>query len=69
MRLRHVAARRLLQSAEIAGERALLIVGQRLAVEHQHRVAIHARLDRRHVAGVERLGDIDAGHLAGEGRE
>ena len=68
LRLGDVTAGRCLQRAEVARERALRVVGQALVVEHQHGVAIHARLDRRHVFARQGLRDVDPGHFAGECR-
>ena len=44
-----VAAAGILQGAEVPAERHLLLVGDRLVVEDEHGVAVHARLDRRHL--------------------
>jgi hypothetical protein len=63
-----VAAARVLDVAEVAGESHLLLVGDGLAGEHQHGVLVHARLDGGHLLARERLGDVDAGHLADEDR-
>ena len=49
LRLGDVAAARVLDVAEIAGERHLLLVGELLVVEHQHGMLVHAGLDGRHV--------------------
>ena len=65
--LRDVAGR-LLQRAEVAAERKLRLVGEVLVVEHQHAVLVHAGGDRRGIGVRQRLGDVDAGDLAGEER-
>src|SRR5438477_3406862 len=49
VRLRHIAARRILDLAEIAGEGDLLCVGDVLIVKHEDRIAVHPGLDRRDV--------------------
>ena len=61
-----VAAAGVFERAEVAAERHLLLVGDLLVVEHEHRVAIHPRLDPRHLVGGERPADVDAGHFAHE---
>ena len=45
--LGNVAALRVFDLAEILRERHLLVVGDVLVMEHQHRVTVHAGLDRR----------------------
>src|SRR5438067_3944586 len=57
-----------LQLAEMAGEGELLVVGDRLVAEHQHRVTVHAGFDRGDLVRAERLAAIDAGYLADEHR-
>ena len=57
-----------LQPAEILAERRLLLVGQRLAGEHQHAVLRHARVELLRHARRQRPGGVDAGDLAREGR-
>ena len=57
-----------LQLAEMTGEGELRFVGEKLIAEHQHRVAVHARLDRGDLIRAERLMAIDAGDLANEQR-
>jgi len=51
--LHDMAADGALDLAEIAAEGELLLVGDRLVVEHQHGVAIHPRLDQRRRVGAE----------------
>ena len=63
-----VAAAGVLQGAEVAAERHLLLVGEHLVVEHEHGVAIHPGLDGRHLVARERTGDVDARDLADEDR-
>jgi hypothetical protein len=63
-----VAVPRPLDLAEIAAVGDLLVVGEALVVEHQDRVAVHARFDSRGLLGRKRLGDVDAGHLTHEKR-
>src|SRR6266853_1035901 len=55
-----------LQRAEVDAEGHLLLVGDLLIVEDQHRVAIHARVDGRDLVARQRTREIHAGHLAGE---
>ena len=55
-------------SPKFLRERHLLVVGDVLVAEDQHRVAVHAGLDRRDVRLAQRLAQIDAAHLAGENR-
>src|SRR5207248_5109898 len=57
-----------LQLAEMTAEGELLVIAEALVAEHQHRVAVHAGLDRGDLVGRERLAAIDAGHLADEQR-
>src|SRR6185503_4899569 len=66
LRFRDVAAARVLDGAEVARERHLLLVGELLAAEHEHGVLVHAGLDARHVLWRERLADVYSGHLADE---
>ena len=61
-------ARRQLQRSEVARERELLRIVDRLVAEPQHREAVHARRDRRDVGGRERCAQIDAGDVAEEVR-
>src|SRR5581483_7729839 len=61
-----VAAARILDGAEVDGERHLLLVGQLLAGKHQHGILVHAGLDGRHVRGRNGLADVDARNLADE---
>ena len=62
------AAARQFELAEIARERHLAFVVEVLAAEHQHRVAIDRRIERRDRRGVDRLADIEPRHLGGEQR-
>ena len=55
-----------LDLAEVFREFDLLVVGDVLIVEHQHRVTVHAGIDRGSLLAGQRLSQIDAGHLAGE---
>src|SRR5262249_982012 len=55
-----------LQLAEIEREGELLLVGEVLAVEHEHGASVHPRLDRRRLSAADRPGDVDARHLSGE---
>jgi len=68
MVLGDVAAARDLDLAEVLGERHLLIVADGLAADDQHRIAVHAGVDRRGLGLAQRLGQIGAEHLAGENR-
>ena len=54
------------RAPKLQRERHLLLVGQLLAAEHQHGKFVHAGFDGRDVGLRERLGDVDAGDLAGE---
>ena len=49
-----------LQRPEALGERQLLLVGEVLAVEHQHRIPVHSGIDGGDVGGRQRLGQIKA---------
>ena len=55
-----------LELAEVAREGDLLRVGDVLAVKDQHRMPVHALVDRGGVLAAERLRQIDAGNLADE---
>src|SRR5262245_27617884 len=59
-------AGRVLELAEAARERELLIVVDVLIVEDQHRVLVHALVDRRHLVGGERLAGVQSLDLGGE---
>src|SRR2546423_3428910 len=61
-----VAALGILDLAEIARERHLLIVCDVLVAEHQHRIAIHAGIDRGSLLARQRLAQVDARNLADE---
>src|SRR5262249_8567867 len=63
---RDVAAGGVLEVPEIAPERDLLLVGHRLVVEHQHRVAVHAGLDPGHLLAPEPAGQFGPRDLADE---
>ena len=65
---RDVAAGGDFQRAEVAAELLLLLIGEVLVVEHQHGVPIHAGFQRRDLIARQRLGDVEAGDLAGEAR-
>ena len=58
------AAMRLLALAEIQRKGQLLLVGDVLAVEYQHGVFVHRRLDLARLLLRQRLAQIEAGHLA-----
>src|SRR5262249_8404833 len=66
LRLADVAAARILERAEVPAERHLLLVGQLLVVEDEHRIAVHAGLDRRDLVARKRSGDVDTRYLAHE---
>src|ERR1700730_2897021 len=66
LRLGDVAADRGLDRAEVTAELDLLVVGHRLIVEHQHGIFVHAGFDRSDLLARERLGEVDAGNLAGK---
>jgi hypothetical protein len=68
VQLGDVAAGRGLQRTEAACESPLLVVCQALIVEHQNRVAVHARLDRCHLVARQWLRDVHPGDFAGEHR-
>jgi hypothetical protein len=57
---------RLLDRAQREGEGHLLLEGHRPAVEDEHRVAIHARVNGGRVLRRQRRGEVDAVDLAGE---
>ena len=59
---------RQLDLAEAAGEGELLLVVDVLVVEHQHRVSVHAGMDRGDLGGGEGAAHVDAGDLAGKAR-
>ena len=61
---RHVVGRVQLDLAEVSGECDLLFVCQRLIVEHQYRMPVHAGMDHR--SSIERRAQIDAFDLRGE---
>jgi hypothetical protein len=65
---RAVAAARVLEGAEVAAERHLLLVGQFLVAEDEHPVVVHPRLDGGHRVARERARDVDPRHLAHEDR-
>ncbi len=54
------------ERAEVLREGDLLLVGDVLAMEDEHGEAVHAVIDRRGVLAADRLGQVDARHLAGE---
>jgi hypothetical protein len=66
LELGDIAAARVLQLAEVAAERHLLLVGHRLAVEDEHGILVHAGLDGSHLLGRDGPGDVDARHLTHE---
>ena len=58
------------RAVEALGEVELLLVGEILVAEHQHRVLVHAGADRLERRAVVHLAKIDRPHFAGEdGRE
>ena len=57
-----------LQLAEVAGEFHLPLVVERLAAEHQHRIAVNGLPQRRDCGRIERTPDIDAADLADKQR-
>ena len=63
-----VAAAGNLEAAEVGAEHHLLLVGEPLIAEHEDGVLVHAGLDSSDLGLADRLGDVDAGHLAGEAR-
>jgi hypothetical protein len=67
LRLGDVAAACILDGAKVAGERHLFFVADPLAGKEQHRVAVHAGLDRGEAVAVKRRADVDAGDLGEEG--
>src|SRR3954463_945427 len=66
LRLDDVAAARILALAEIQRERHLLLVGDVLAVEHQHGVSVHAGLDIGGLLRRQRFSQVYAGDFADE---
>jgi hypothetical protein len=66
--LRHLPGERHLELAKVATERKLLVVGQLLVAEHQHRVLVHSRLDRSHLVPAQRTRNVDAQDFAHEDR-
>ena len=67
VRARDVPAGRVLDLAEVAAEGDLLLVADALLVEDQDRVAVHPRLDRRHLLARQGLGEVAARDLASDG--
>ncbi len=63
-----VAPAGVLEIAEVAAERHLLLVGDLLVVEDEHGVAVHPRLDGAHLVWRERLREVDSGYPAHEDR-
>jgi hypothetical protein len=61
-----VAAPRILQPPEVLAEDHLLLVGDLLVVEDEHRVAVHPRLDGRYLVARKGLDEIDSGYFAHE---
>ena len=55
-----------LDLAEASRESQLLLVVDRLAVEDQHGVPVHAGVDRLDLVGRQRPGHVDAFHFRGE---
>ena len=54
------------QFSEVSAEGQLGVVVEALVVEYQDGEAIHAGVDRGHLAGGQRPGQVDSGHLARE---
>jgi hypothetical protein len=63
---RHVVGGVELDLAEAFGECDLLLVGERLIVEHQYGKPVHGGMDRRRGAGIKRSAEIDAVNLGDE---
>ncbi len=55
-----------LDVTQAAREGQLLLVVERLVVEDQHRVAVHAGVDLRDLLGGERAGQVETVDLGGE---
>src|SRR4030095_14549721 len=55
-----------LELAEIQRERDLLLVREVLIAKDEHGIRIHPRLDRRHVHGADRFGDVQPRDLSRE---
>jgi hypothetical protein len=68
VRLCDVAAGRVLDLAEIAGEGDLLLVGDGLVVKDQDGVTVHPGLDRRDLVARQGLPQIHPRDLADENR-
>src|SRR5882724_11835582 len=66
LRLDDVAAARILALAEIQRKRHLLLVGNVLAVKHQHGVSVHAGFDISRLVFGQRFGEIYPGDFAGK---
>ena len=64
LRLDDIAAARIFALAEIQRKGQLLLIGDILVAEQQHRVFIHAGLDVGGFLRRQRLSQIDAGNLA-----
>ena len=60
------AALVVLELAEIERERDLLLVREVLIAKDEHGIRIHPRLDRRHVHGADRFGDVQPRDLSRE---
>src|SRR5258705_8917151 len=56
----------ILELAEIERERDLLLVREVLITKDEHGIRIHPRLDRRHVRGADRFGDVQPRDLSRE---
>jgi len=57
-----------LKLPEVSREGDLLLIRDILAAKHEHRIAIHAGLDRRRLLAADRSPQIDARHFGGENR-
>ena len=55
-----------LELAKMPGKVDLLLIAERLIAEHEHRVLVHAGLDRRCFGRRQRFAAIDAGDLCAE---
>ena len=58
----------ILELAEMAGERDLLLVGDVLVAKDEHGIFVHARLDRSDLLWAERLAAIDTRNFSGKDR-
>ena len=68
MRLGHIAASRILDLTEIAGEGNLLLVGNVLIMKNEHGETVHARFDRRDIGARQLLFQVGSRDLADKHR-